>query len=317
MNETKPKTIISLSVVVPLYNEEENVSALTGKLILVLDSLGEEYEIILVNDGSSDQTWKQIEHVSKSNKRIKACSFSRNFGHQHAIYAGLVHSKGNAIVSMDGDLQHPPEVIPQLVAAWKEGFKVVVTHREDAEETGLFKRLTSKYFYGIFSSMTGVRMSAQSSDFRLLDRAVVDSLLQFNDVDLFLRGAVSWLGFPSKTIRFKAVKRFKGETKYNLQRMLKFANGAIVSFSVKPLIYAVWIGVATSTLAFLEILFIVIQYIRGETVPGWASTVGIISLLFGILFIILGIIGIYLARIHQSLQNRPRFVVSDSINLED
>ncbi|SEH05426.1 glycosyltransferase family 2 protein [Candidatus Venteria ishoeyi] len=315
MVETEQKENLTLSVVVPVFNEEDNVAALTSRLLEVLGKLNESFEIVLVDDGSSDKTWEKIELVSQNESRIKACSFSRNFGHQHAILAGLSLVKGRAIISMDGDLQHPPEVIPELLAAWKEGYKVVSTKREDAEETGLFKRITSKYFYRFFSKMTGVEMSAQSSDFRLLDSQVVENLLEFNDVDLFLRGAVTWLGFPSRTVAFKAAKRFKGETKYNLRRMFQFANGAIISFSVKPLIFAVWVGVVTSSLAFLEILFIVVQYIRGETVAGWASTVGIISLLFGVLFIILGIIGLYLARIHKSLQNRPRFVIRDSVNM--
>ncbi|MEA3443111.1 MAG: glycosyltransferase family 2 protein, partial [Bacteroidota bacterium] len=204
MDKTEQKSNITLSVVVPLFNEAENVPDITTRLLAVLDKLNEEYEIIFVNDGSSDSTWQQIELVAQNNNRIKAFSFSRNFGHQHAILAGLSYAKGKAVISMDGDLQHPPEVIPEMMAAWNEGYNVILTYRIDSEKTGFLKKLTSKYFYGIFSSMTGVAISAHSSDFRLLDNKVVKDLLQFNDVDLFLRGAVSWLGYPSKTISFKS-----------------------------------------------------------------------------------------------------------------
>ena len=165
--------------------------------------------------------------------------------------------------------------------------------------------------------MTDVSMSEGTSDFRLIDRRVLENLLQFHDIDLFLRGAISWLGFPAKTISFQAAKRLTGETKYHLKKMLRFASGAIVSFSTKPLIFAVWIGILTSFLAFVEILYILIQYARGATVQGWASTTSIMAFLFGILFIILGIIGIYLARIHQALQHRPQFVVADSVNTDN
>ena len=292
------------------------MQVLIERLEKTLGSLNESYEIILVDDGSDDSTWKQIQILAKENHCIKGLSFSRNFGHQQALLAGLTYSKGQAIISMDGDLQHPPELIPEMVAAWESGSKIVLTHRKDEEIAGFFKRISSKYFYAMFSMMTDVSMSEGTSDFRLIDRIVLENLLQFHDIDLFLRGAISWLGFPAKTISFQAAKRLTGETKYHLKKMLRFASGAIVSFSTKPLILGVWIGILTSFLAFIEIVYILVQYFRGATVQGWASTTSIIAFLFGILFIILGIIGIYLARIHQALQHRPKFVVADAIHIE-
>lgn len=309
-----PDDDIILSVVVPLYNEENNVSRLLERLAGSLDQAGEKYEIVLVNDGSRDKTWDKIVSAGQGNPAIKGVSLCRNFGHQHALLAGLLNSQGRAVVSMDGDLQHPPELIPQLLNEWKKGFKIVNTYREDSEVTGFFKRMTSKYYYKVFSLMTDVPMATGSSDFRLIDRSVIESLAKFRDVDLFLRGAINWIGYPTTVIPFKAEKRFSGETKYNLKKMMKFAVGAMVSFSVKPLMLAALIGVITSSLAFLEIVYVFVQFFRGATVAGWTSIVALMSFLFGILFIILGIIGVYLSRIHQALQNRPQFIISDYVN---
>jgi dolichol-phosphate mannosyltransferase len=306
---------ITLSVVVPLYNEENNVEPLVRRLTEVLEGIKESYEILLIDDGSRDATWEVIKTLSNSNSRLKALGLSRNFGHQHALLAGLSHAQGQAVISMDGDLQHPPEVIPELVGAWKKGFKVVVTDRRGQEALPLFKRLTSKYFYKIFSFMSEVSLSEGSSDFRLIDRSALESLLSFRDANIFLRGAVQWLGFPSITVCYNVAERFSGQTKFSLKKMLRFAIGAVVSFSTKPLRLGIWIGILTSVLAFLEILYVLIQYIRGMTVTGWASVVGILSLMFGFLFILLGVIGSYLGSIHQALQNRPKFIVDRHIKI--
>ena len=217
---------------------------------------------------------------------------------------------------MDGDLQHPPETIPKMIEKWREGYEIVNTFRHDSDVSSAFKRTTSKYFYKLFSILTEVDLSEGSSDYRLVDRIVLDNMLGFKDVDLFLRGATQWLGFSKATISYKADKRFSGESKYGLRKMVQFSRSAIVSFSTKPLIVSVWIGFVTSVLALAEIIYIVIQYLMGKTVEGWASTLGLLSLLFGVLFVILGIIGTYVARIHTALQNRPRFVIRKLVNLE-
>ena len=310
-NLIEDKNPCYLSIVIPLYNEEDNVEVLFGKLSKNLESLDESFEIIFVDDGSKDKTWEKIAQLSISNPYVTGVKLSRNFGHQHALLAGLSKATGQAIISMDGDLQHPPSLIEKMVEKHKEGFLVVNTYRNDEEVASFFKRTSSSLFYRIFSFLTDVSMSQGSSDFRLLDRLVLNQLLELKDVDLFLRGAVEWLGFPSITIPYEADKRFSGVSKYTLSKMIKFAKGSIISFSTKPLVIGIWIGVITSTLALFEVLYVIFQWINGETVPGWASTVGIISFLFGILFIILGVIGSYLARVHVALQNRPRFIISE------
>jgi glycosyltransferase involved in cell wall biosynthesis len=300
-----------LSVVAPMYNEEGNIGAFVAAVEKVVLGIGVPFEIILVDDGSSDGTWTQIVAQSKLHPALRGARLARNFGHQGALMAGLSEARGRAIVSMDGDLQHPPELIPELFARWREGYKVVTTERADAEDTSLFKRTTSRWFYGVFSKLTGVAMAPGNSDFRLMDATAVRALCDMNDVDLFIRGSVTWLGFHSVTLPYRANKRFSGTTKYNLKKMLRFASGAILSFSLAPLRLGIWIGFLTSGLAILELSYILVQYFRGQTITGWASMMGFMSLMFGILFVLLGIIGTYLGKIFEVLKNRPRFLIGD------
>lgn len=306
-----------LSIVVPLYNEEGNVQYLVEGVEKVLSELGKSYEIILVDDGSHDSTWKEIKKIGYNDPRIKGLSLSRNFGHQHALLAGLHFSSGDAIISMDGDLQHPPEIIKSMFHAWLNGYKIVNTIRIADMSTSLFKKMSSKYFYNIFSMLCGVPISEGSSDFRLIDRQVLESIIDFNDTDLFIRGIINWVGFPATSITYQARKRLSGSTKYNLLKMLKFATGALVSFSTIPLKVGIWVGIITSILSFMELIYVVIQYLQGATVPGWASTIAITSFFFGILFILIGIIGVYIARIHESMKNRPKFLISEKVNFTD
>lgn len=303
-----------LSIVIPVFNEEDNIEILLERLSEKIARLNMDHEIILVDDGSTDRTWEKIKLSFESNRRIRGIRLARNFGHQHALLAGLTSATGEVIVSMDGDLQHPPSLIEEMLKKHKEGYLVVNTLRNDGEVASRFKRTTSFLFYKVFSFFTDVPVSPGSSDFRLLDRVALDQLLKFNDVDLFLRGAVEWLGLPTSTLPYKADQRFSGSSKFSLAKMVRFANGSIISFSTKPLVIGIWVGLITSFLAFLEIIYVIIQWFSGETVPGWASTIGIVSLLFGILFIILGIVGTYLARIYIVLQNRPRFIISELLN---
>lgn len=307
----------TLSVVVPLFNEAANVGPLARELQQELDKIHLTWEVILVDDGSTDGTWKAIEEAASACAQVRGVSFTRNFGHQKALLAGMQHAHGEAIVTMDGDLQHPPAVMGNLIAAWRQGYRIVYTRRADTERTGLWKRLTSKVFYRAFSALSGIPLSAGSSDFRLVDRSVLASLVPVRDAGSFLRGLTQWTGFKSTTIDFAVQKRHAEASKYSLGRMLKFAGSATLSFSLIPLNIGIWIGLVTSLLAFAEIVYVLVCYGAGKTVPGWASLAGIMSFMFGVLFILIGIIGAYLGRIFEILQNKPPYLVERTTGMND
>jgi dolichol-phosphate mannosyltransferase len=298
-----------LSVVAPMYNEEGNVEPFVRAVAKTMAEIGERYEIVLVDDGSGDATWQRI--CGLGLPQVRGLRLARNFGHQAAIFAGMAAATGEAVITMDGDLQHPPETIPTLVELWRQGFHVVNTHRLDAEDSSGFKKLTSRWFYSLFSALTGVPMEAGSSDFRLLDRKPLDALLSMRDADLFIRGQVAWLGFREQRVDYQAAKRLSGTTKFSLKRMVRFALGAMLSFSLVPLRLGIWAGFVTSALALAELCYIVVRYFQGGTVAGWASMMTVMSLMFAVLFVLLGIVGTYLGKIYEILKSRPRFVVAE------
>jgi len=308
---------IDLSIVVPMYFEEGNVQPLVAALLDVLEPMAIRYEIILINDGSTDGTWDAITAAADSHPVVRGISLSRNFGHQNAVFAGLNTASGRAVISMDGDLQHPPSLIPEMHAAWQAGHEIVETKRGESSDTSLFKRATSSLFYRVFSLLSGIPMSAGTSDFRLMDSVVVKAVCEMNDADLFLRGITHWVGFRRTTLPYQAAKRHSGQTKYSLARMIRFATSSLVSFSTIPLRIGIWVGLLTSLIAFLELGYIIYSWFRGDVVPGWASTITVISFMFGVLFIIIGIIGTYLASLFETMKNRPRFLVRDACGFDD
>ena len=313
MSGTRFPRTSDLSVVCPCYNEMGNVGPLMGRLVPVLEILSASYEIILVDDGSTDATWDAILAAVRANRSIRGIRLSRNFGHQNALLAGLRQAAGSAVITMDSDLQHPPEVIPQLVEAWRRGSQIVTTRRQDKEVASTFKRVTSRLFYRFFSFMAGIALDEGNSEFRLINRKALEQLLQFAFRDQFMRGSVQWMGFRTSVVPYMAEPRHSGATKYNFLSMLRFAAIAITSFSNRPLRIGIWIGLIVGILALAELIYVVAMALEGVTVPGWASTVGIMSFLFAILFATLGVIGIYVSRIYALLQNRPEFIVSETV----
>ena len=301
-----------LSIVIPAYDEEENLAALYARLRPVLSAHGMSSEIIFADDGSSDGTWETILRLRENDDTVKGVRLSRNFGHQYALFAGLQHARGDAVICMDADLQHPPEVIPRLIEEWKKGNIIVNTIRVDAAELSVVKRLLSRGFYRVFSFLTGVKLEYGMADFRLVGRPALDELLRLREEGLFFRGLVQWVGFPSTTVRFQCGKRFSGVSKYPLRRMLKFAWHGVSSFSLAPLRIGIAVGVLTGLLSFLFLADAVYsKVVTGTAVPGWASIVGVVSLLFGILFVFLGLLGEYLGRILEQVRDRPLFIVVD------
>lgn len=318
MPEQAPAASPEVSIVIPAFNEDSNLRVLFEHLLPVLTELDTSWEIIFSDDGSKDRTWEVIQELHQENQYVRGIRLSRNFGHQYALFAGLQHAKGKAVISMDADLQHPPELIPELVAEWRKGNKIVKTLRLESEETTAFKTISSRLFYRLFSYLSGVKMENGMADFRLLDRQVLDEILKFGEEGLFLRGIVQWVGYPSTTVSFQCANRYSGTTKYTLRKMLRFAWHGVSSFSIVPLRFGVMLGFFASGISFLGVLYaIVAKIVDGHTVPGWASSVAIISLLFGMLFIFLGLLSEYIGRIFLEVRNRPHFLVHERVGLND
>lgn len=306
-----------LSVVTPALDEEENVGPLYESLRAVLDTLELPWELIFVDDGSSDGTWTAVRELGDRDPRVRGIRLSRNFGHQYALLAGLSRARGDAVITMDADLQHPPRIIPQLVEEWRAGNRIVHTVRRASSGLSVFKRLTSWLFYRLFSFLSGSRLEPGMADFRLLDRQVVDSLLGFGEEGLFLRGLVQWVGFESSKVEFDADPRHRGVSRYNLGRMLKLTWNGVSSFSVVPLRLAVVLGLVTSLVAVEQLVEAIYRkVVMGVTVPGWTQTMVVLTFLFGVLFVLLGIIGEYIGRILVEVRRRPRFLVAEETDVQ-
>ena len=303
----------TLSIVAPCHNEAATLEALHEAITDCLQPTGLRYELVLVDDGSTDQTWTTIRRLAHADDRVRGAQLTRSFGQQAALLAGLRLAGGDAVVTMDADLQHPPALIPTLVEHWRRGVSVVLTQRTDSEEVGYFKRATSSLFYRVFSALTKVDMAAGTGEFRLIDRRVVDNLLQLQEGEYFLRGLISWMGFESVTVPYRAAPRLAGETKYSLRRMLRLAVSGLTAFSLTPLRVGTVMGLTTAALAFMELGYVIAQRARGVTVPGWASAVGVTALLFGVQFVLLGLIGEYLGRVYLAVKGRPPYVIRDTI----
>jgi len=304
----------TLSIVVPAYNEQGNLRQLYADVGRTLEPLVGSWEVLFVDDGSTDATWQEIRGLHEQDRRAWGIRLSRNFGHQGALIAGMAHARGDAVIMMDADLQHPPRIIPLLVAEWRKGNKIVKTVRREAADLSAFKRLTSRFYYRLFSYLSGVNLRSGMADFRLLDREVLHQVLAFKEEGLFLRGIVEWVGYPNSTVDFECGVRFSGATKYTFLRMVKFAWHGISSFSLVPLRIGILLGLTASSLAFFGVMFAILtKYLDSEAAKGWASSVAIMSFLFGMLFLFLAVLGEYVGRILIEVRERPRFIVSEKL----
>jgi len=303
-----------ISIVIPAHNEQENLALIHQKIKQVFDGLNHyDFEIIFVNDGSRDNTQQKLEELSQKYSDVKFIEFSRNFGHQPAVKAGIDNADGNAVISMDGDLQHPPELIPELIKKWEEGNDIVFTIRTYPKEISFFKRKTSDFFYKLLSSLSDVNLTkGGGSDFRLMDANAVEVMRNFNEDDLFLRGLTSWMGFKQTGIEFTACERQSGESSYNLKKMITFAFTGITAFSVKPLSIAAYLGFLFSGVSVLGYgIYVLYSFIEKTEISGWASLIMTIVFFGGLQLIILGIIGIYLGKIFKEVKQRPNYIIKN------
>jgi dolichol-phosphate mannosyltransferase len=302
-----------ISIVVPAFNEEPNIGVLYAHLCAELRALGDDWELVVVDDGSDDGTWNEITRLSVLDARVRGVRLSRNFGHQAALLAGLSAARGQAVISMDADLQHPPSLVPELVRKWREGFQVVHAIRHDTRRQPLLRRVSSRLYYRVFSWLSGVETEAGAADFRLLDRQVLDEILKFKEEGLFLRGIVHWVGYATASVPFECRERHAGNSGYSLRKMVTLGWHGLSSFSLVPLRIGVALGLASSTLAFLGVCYAILgKWLDRDAIPGWASTVAIVSFLFGVLFVFLAILAEYLGRIVVEVRGRPRFLVRET-----
>lgn len=308
---------IKYSVIVPLYNEEAVIKESYKRLKKVMDNVDGSYEIIFINDGSRDKTQSMMEDICKKDKTCRLINFSRNFGHQIAITAGMDYAEGNAVIIIDADLQDPPEVIPKMIDKWKEGFDVVYGKRTKRKGETIFKKITASVFYRFLRKMTSVNIPIDVGDFRLIDRKVCDAMKQIKEKNRFVRGLVSWVGFSQDKVEYIREERFAGETKYPLKKMIRFAMNAVFSFSYNPLKFATFFGFLCAFTGFIYLVIVFYQaLILKSTEQGWPSLVSISLIFNGIILIILGIIGEYIGRIYDESRGRPLYLVRDFINFD-
>ena len=305
------------SIVMPVFNEQENLPELHRRLTEVMKGVNETYELVFVDDGSRDQSREMIRQLNQTDPCCKLAGLSRNFGHQRAVSAGLALSNGQAVIVMDSDLQDAPEVIPDFITKWKEGYKVVYAIRRTRKE-GFFKQLAYRTFYRILKATSDTDIPLDSGDFSLMDRRVVDLIKRLPEKTRFVRGLRAWVGFNQIGIPVDRDERFQGKPKYNLRQLMFLALSGLMSFSVLPLRFATALGVLVSTLSFLSIIVVIgIRIFTTWSLPGFAATASILLFLGGVQLLTIGVLGEYIGKIFDEVKDRPLFILSETIGLSE
>jgi polyisoprenyl-phosphate glycosyltransferase len=299
-----------ISIVVPVFNEQENVKVFYQEVCKYMEPLGYSFEVVFVDDGSTDGTVLMLEQLVRQDTRVKSVLLARNFGHQVALTCGLDYASGDAVITMDGDMQHPPEMLPLLLSKWEEGFEVVQTIRVDTNGVSWFKRFTSGMFYRLINAMSNVHIAEGGSDFRLLDKKAVQTFQRFKEKARFIRGIIGDMGYRQAQVEFVAPQRYAGKSKFSLRKMLTFALDGITAYSKLPLRFAFYLGSFFGLLSFALTLHVVyIKLFTTEAVPGWATLAVSVLLLGGFQLVALGIIGEYVGRIFEEVKQRPLYWV--------
>ena len=308
-----PKITVDVSVVIPVYNEASNIPELFKQLKSVLDSTQKTFEILFIDDGSTDGSMSLLTGLYQKNRGIvRVVNFSRNFGHQLAITAGLNFAHGRAVVIMDADLQDPPELIAEFIKQWEEGFEIVYGLRKEREGETFFKQWSARLFYKLIRATTAIDIPENVGDFYLLDRKVVDIINSLSERHRFVRGLVAWVGYKRFGVPYVRKARFSGKTKYKFWKMVKFSIDAMTSFSFAPLRFVSWLGAFFSVMAFLAILVIIyMRLFTHATIVGWSSLMAVILFIGGIQLLAVGIIGEYIARIGDDVKSRPLYMVGE------
>jgi dolichol-phosphate mannosyltransferase len=304
-----------ISIVIPAYNESENIPKTVPTILNLIKPLPYRFEIIMVADGCTDNTLDKIQELALEHKNIFYIEFSRNFGHQNALKAGLDHASGDCVISLDCDLQHPPEIIPEMLSKWESGYEVVYTIRKEDKKLPLSKRFTSRLFYDTINKLSDVEIESGSADFRLLDKKVVRIMKNFHENEPFLRGLIKWIGFKQFSMEYSPNQRTLGKSKYSLKRMISFALQGVTSFSVRPLYGAIYLGFTFTMLSILYLPYVLHAFHIGKEVSGWASIIMTIVFFGGLQLTILGIIGIYVGKMFIQVKERPNYIIR-STNLK-
>ena len=307
-----------ISLVIPMYYEEQVAEECYRRTRNVLNSIEEyDYEIIFINDGSKDKTLEILETIAKEDNKVKVISFSRNFGHQSAVTAGLKYATGDAIIIMDADLQDPPELIPDMLKYWENGYDVIYGKRKKREGESAFKLLTAKVFYETLNKLSDVEIPKDTGDFRLVDKKVVDVVNNLPEHNKFLRGLFSWVGFRQYAYEYERKERFAGKTKYPLKKMMKLAKDGIFSFSTKPLKIVGGLGIISVIISIAILIYAILSYAYSwnNLTPGWTSIMCTITFLGGVILLSLWMIGEYIGRIYEETKQRPQYIIEKTINI--
>jgi polyisoprenyl-phosphate glycosyltransferase len=305
-----------VALVIPMFNEEGNVSALVAAIRSVFENLPYTYNVIFVDDGSRDNSLHVVQALAMQDNRINYISFSRNFGHQNALKAGLDHANADCVVSLDADMQHPPSMIPEMLQKFEEGFDVVYTVRKTAEGISPLKKRSSSTFYKLLNWLSEVDVEVGTPDFRLISKQVLEVLQNLNEYDLFYRGLVKWVGFKQVALEYEENMRLAGKSKYTFKKMFRFALQGITSFSIHPLYAAAYLGFFISIASLLYLPYVAYSYYFGHLINGWASVIVTIAFFGGLQLTILGILGIYLGKLFMQAKGRPLYIVKET-NLYD
>jgi glycosyltransferase involved in cell wall biosynthesis len=310
MDAAAALTVPTFSIVVPAYNEEEGLGELHARVAGVMDGVGEPWELVLVNDGSRDGTLAAMERLRRADPRVSVVNLSRNFGKEIATTAGLDHARGEAVVILDADLQDPPELIPEMILVWRQGYDTVYAQRRQREGETLMKRATAKMFYRFIGRISRVEIPPDTGDFRLISRRVVTALRGLREQHRFMKGLFAWVGYPSKAVLYDRAPRFAGQTKWNYWKLWNFALEGITSFTIVPLKVATYLGLAVGIAAAIYLVEVVIRtLIFGNEIAGYPSLMAVVLFIGGVQLMTLGVIGEYLGRIFNEVKQRPLYLV--------